>query len=901
MREFSDIIQDIKEGKDQGFTDFYERTHTKGMHVAMSYLKNHADAEDVLQDAYLKVSLNIDSLKDPNNAQAWFDRIVANESLNKIRGKSHQKTVTNDAGDKEIQKIYEDSYDVLLDENGDEVELSGNVMEFNPENIMDKKHTANVVAEALHQLNPDQEFVIAASFYNGMTNAEIAEAMGCPEGTVKSRLNRGIKALQSKRDYFEKNGIRITSLGMLVAFLSWHFKSESYAYSDTIIDLLNKGAMSPEGTWIAVKEAVSNASEAVKATESVTQKVTSNAASNTTSSTTNAGMKGVNSAKSIPNNAPNNANLGSGYTAKNIAMESAKAVKKAASLNKFFVIGAAIVPIAAVGAITAYTLKNISTSFDSNVAYETAIEDKNEDFSNEELIKYSGSEYMFLPVSYSRIDGGYEVEMQVVKEMLVSADSFEGIDFSIEAYDENRAFDEWYVESDGVSYWIAAPPYSKIPKYRTVEYDFATFDDHVFSNGQRVRELEYWNEKTAYNPDTDYLLRGGGSVRFSLRYNPDNPEYYRVVNDLDKNYDQGIETGSIRLVDTIENVKIGFDLFKNEYLSDPLPSLSSELNFEQVYAYNMSISEDGTIDGISKTADKYNYIPLSETQNGMGTKLCETTTETKETNNVSFNNENLAKYSGSEYMFLPISSTKVDDGYEVELQVFKELRVPAESFESFDYSCDANNDFYFDQYHWDIEYDGLLYSIEAPPYTCIPMLRTVTIGYGPNNGTRTEYFCNIDRYRELDKWSSKTTYNPETDYLLKFVDCGPSTRFSLRYDPDNPEYYVVMNDMDSIPDNPESDERTENRSILLVDTVKNVKIKSDVFSEDYVTSPSDIIDNDPLVAFDQIYVYNMVIDENGMVDSISKTTNTYNNFTFPDEYPEFDLKYNVIGIRPLNE
>src|SRR5689334_12810401 len=62
------------------------RQHNRRLfRIARSILKDHADAEDAVQDAYIQVLRNIDTLRDDTRLSAWLGRIVVNEALGRLR------------------------------------------------------------------------------------------------------------------------------------------------------------------------------------------------------------------------------------------------------------------------------------------------------------------------------------------------------------------------------------------------------------------------------------------------------------------------------------------------------------------------------------------------------------------------------------------------------------------------------------------------------------------------------------------------------------------------------------------------------------------------------------------------------------------------------------------------
>lgn len=145
--------------------------YSKGMlDVAWQILKQREDAEDVLQDAFVKMFDKLESLKDPVAFTGWFKRIVANNSINYIkkRNKVHLTEVSPNLKD-------------LADE-------------------MDVQHapryTVDGVKQAIAQLPEGYRIVVSLFLFDGYSHREIAQILGITESTSKSQYHRGRKKLQ---------------------------------------------------------------------------------------------------------------------------------------------------------------------------------------------------------------------------------------------------------------------------------------------------------------------------------------------------------------------------------------------------------------------------------------------------------------------------------------------------------------------------------------------------------------------------------------------------------------------------------------------------------------------------------------------------------------------------------
>jgi RNA polymerase sigma-70 factor, ECF subfamily len=147
------------------------------------------DSDDLVQDTYLKAFRFWDKYEKGTNIRAWLFRIMKNSYINRYRKESKEpNTVDFD----EIQEFYT----TLKAESSDDQNLEKKI--FN--GILDDE-----VASALEELPPDFKTVVILCDIEGLSYEEIAEFVDIPVGTVRSRLHRGRKILQSKLYNYAKN------------------------------------------------------------------------------------------------------------------------------------------------------------------------------------------------------------------------------------------------------------------------------------------------------------------------------------------------------------------------------------------------------------------------------------------------------------------------------------------------------------------------------------------------------------------------------------------------------------------------------------------------------------------------------------------------------------------------
>ncbi len=140
------------------------------------------DAEDLIQETYLKAYRFWDKYEKGTNIRAWLFRILRNSYINRYRKETKEPdTVDYD----EIQ----DYYNVIRADSADETDLQRKLY---------GAALSDDVARALESLPEDFRTAVILSDIEGCTYEEIAEFVDVPIGTVRSRLHRGRKLLQAK-------------------------------------------------------------------------------------------------------------------------------------------------------------------------------------------------------------------------------------------------------------------------------------------------------------------------------------------------------------------------------------------------------------------------------------------------------------------------------------------------------------------------------------------------------------------------------------------------------------------------------------------------------------------------------------------------------------------------------
>jgi RNA polymerase sigma-70 factor (ECF subfamily) len=154
--------------------------------AALRMTRNPADAEDLVQETYLKGYRAFDSFQEGTNLKAWLYRILTNTYINTYRAKKRRP---DESDLDEVEDLY--LYRRL---GGLEGATAGRSAE---EELLDQL-TDSEVKEALESLPEQFRMAVLLADVEGFAYKEIAEILDIPIGTVMSRLHRGRKAMQKQ-------------------------------------------------------------------------------------------------------------------------------------------------------------------------------------------------------------------------------------------------------------------------------------------------------------------------------------------------------------------------------------------------------------------------------------------------------------------------------------------------------------------------------------------------------------------------------------------------------------------------------------------------------------------------------------------------------------------------------
>jgi len=181
------LILRMKQNERSAFDELVYLYRNKGFAVAYNFVGNAEDAKDVLQEAFIKVYLNIKKFKEQAKFSTWFYRIVVNCSLDFLRRR------------KTMRKVFTQN---LLDEEGKVQQFEDK--RYEPGKILMNEELSSVLDNCILELPEKQKVCFILKHQNGLSNQEIAHVLKCTISTVKVHLFRAVRNLQEKLSAYLK-------------------------------------------------------------------------------------------------------------------------------------------------------------------------------------------------------------------------------------------------------------------------------------------------------------------------------------------------------------------------------------------------------------------------------------------------------------------------------------------------------------------------------------------------------------------------------------------------------------------------------------------------------------------------------------------------------------------------
>jgi RNA polymerase sigma-70 factor, ECF subfamily len=177
------LVAQSREGNTTAFAELVRRYEGKIFRLAQHVTQNREDAEDVLQETFMKAYEHLDQFQGNSKFYTWIVRIAVNQALMKLRRKKSGKTV---------------SLDETIDTGEDTVVREIAAWDENPEQRFSREELGEILDSAIESLEPPYRSVFVLRDIEELSTEETAEALGLSIPAVKSRLLRARLQLREK-------------------------------------------------------------------------------------------------------------------------------------------------------------------------------------------------------------------------------------------------------------------------------------------------------------------------------------------------------------------------------------------------------------------------------------------------------------------------------------------------------------------------------------------------------------------------------------------------------------------------------------------------------------------------------------------------------------------------------
>ncbi|MCB1224242.1 MAG: sigma-70 family RNA polymerase sigma factor [Verrucomicrobiales bacterium] len=171
------LLKRIAAKDSSSFQTFYRKYGGLIFTSISNVLNDHHDAEDVMQEVLVQI-WNKAHLYEPRKGKplTWVTTMARNRAIDRIRSKQRRSRLNGDFETENRTEQFE--------------------FEASSSELLEVKERSNVVRHAVDKLTPDQREAIQLAYFDGLTQAEVAERLNEPLGTVKARIRRGVTRLE---------------------------------------------------------------------------------------------------------------------------------------------------------------------------------------------------------------------------------------------------------------------------------------------------------------------------------------------------------------------------------------------------------------------------------------------------------------------------------------------------------------------------------------------------------------------------------------------------------------------------------------------------------------------------------------------------------------------------------
>src|SRR5580692_8508513 len=184
------VVLQAREGDAKAFSELVRRYEGKIFRLAMHITQNREDAEDVLQETFLKAYEHLDQFQGNSKFYTWIVRIAVNQALMKLRRRKADRSV---------------SLDETIDTGEDNIVREIAAWGEDPEERFSREELGELLDSAIKGLEPPYRSVFVLRDIEDLSTEETADALDLSIPAVKSRLLRARLQLRERLNKYFKN------------------------------------------------------------------------------------------------------------------------------------------------------------------------------------------------------------------------------------------------------------------------------------------------------------------------------------------------------------------------------------------------------------------------------------------------------------------------------------------------------------------------------------------------------------------------------------------------------------------------------------------------------------------------------------------------------------------------
>jgi RNA polymerase sigma-70 factor (ECF subfamily) len=171
------LIELLKKRDERAFELFVRKFQNMVFSLALRFLGNYQEAEDITQEIFITVFKQIDTFRGESSVSTWLYRISVNHCKNRMKYLSRRQTVRE--RDSAEQSQVQNRESGFLSSKPDRPDL-----------VLEARETESMINSALEGLDEDHKTILLLRELENLSYSQIAEIMQLEEGTVKSKLHR---------------------------------------------------------------------------------------------------------------------------------------------------------------------------------------------------------------------------------------------------------------------------------------------------------------------------------------------------------------------------------------------------------------------------------------------------------------------------------------------------------------------------------------------------------------------------------------------------------------------------------------------------------------------------------------------------------------------------------------